>query len=187
MNMPSRGGQNLGTGYRGIGSRAGGVIQNQGQFNSIGMGTNLNLQDRPLTNQGLATAGRQTAQGPRRRFHDRTYYVSKLKTANRELIKEIENFQKEIENIKKDHDVYTQLERRFEDLSKEVRDLEGKLADYNLAFDKHRAGTKPEDIKNIYTQIKRQNDRYRHQLDELFVERKTQDDQIQKIEQELIS
>jgi len=181
--MPSRGG----TGYKGIGSRAGGIVQNQGQFNSIGMGTNLNLQDRPLTNQGLATAGRQTAQGPRRRFHDRTYYVSKLKTANRELFKEIENFQKEIESIKKDHDVYTTLERRFEDLSKEVRDLEGKLADYNLAFDKHRAGTKPEDIKNIYQQIKRQNDRYRHQLDELFVERKTQDDQIQKIEQELIS
>ena len=144
------------------------------------MGTNLNLQDRPLTNQGLATAGRQTAQGPRRRFHDRTYYVSKLKTANRELYKEIEAFQKEIETIKKDHDTYTTLERRFEDLSKEVRDLEGKLADYNLAFDKHRAGTKPEDIKNIYQQIKRQNDRYRHQLDELFAERKTQDDQIQK-------
>jgi intraflagellar transport protein 74 len=163
------------------------MITNQGQFNTIGISTNLNLQDRPLTNQGLGTAGRQTAQGPRRRFHDRTYYVSKLKTSNRDLANEITKFQSEIETIKKDHDVYQQLERRFEDLSKEVRELEGKLADYNLAFDKHRAGTKPDDIRNIYGQIKRQNDRYRHQLDELFVERKTQDDQIGRIEHELIS
>lgn len=111
MQLPSRGGQPkpLGTGYRGIGSRQGNtVISNQGQFNTIGMNTNLNLSDRPLTNQGLGTAGRTTAQGPRRRFHDRTYYVSKIKTANRELTKEIEKFQKEIETIKKDHDVYIQ-------------------------------------------------------------------------------
>jgi intraflagellar transport protein 74 len=39
-------------------------------------------------------------------------------------------------------------------LTKEVRELEGQLADYNLAFDKWRANTRPEDISNIYERIK---------------------------------
>jgi len=35
-----------------------------------------------------------------------------------------------------------------------VRNLEGQLADYNLAFDKLRTKTRPEDIKNMYEYIK---------------------------------
>jgi hypothetical protein len=43
---------------------------------------------------------------------------------------------------------------RYEELSKEVRNLEGTLADYNLAFDKQRTNTRPEDIRNMYEYIK---------------------------------
>jgi len=43
---------------------------------------------------------------------------------------------------------------RYEGLTKEVRELEGTLADYNLAVDKQRAGTRPEDIRNMYEHIK---------------------------------
>jgi len=35
-----------------------------------------------------------------------------------------------------------------------VRKLEGRLADYNLAFDKQRAETRPEDIINMYEHVK---------------------------------
>lgn len=185
---PSRAGPpggRMGTGMKPIGSRQGNALQ--ANFNTIGMNTNLKISDRPLTNQGISTAyGKNTANGPRRRFQDRSYYVQKFKVANKDLTEEINKFKKDIETIQKDHEVFTQLERRFEDLSKEVRDLEGRLADYNLAFDKHRAGTKPDDIRTIYMHIKHQNDRYRHQLDELFVERKTQEDQITNIDQELL-
>lgn len=39
-------------------------------------------------------------------------------------------------------------------MNKEVRNLEGKLADYNLAADKIRGNTRPEDIRAIYEHIK---------------------------------
>ena len=54
--------------------------------------------------------------------------------------------------------IYIQNQRetlnRYETLTKEVRKLEGKLADYNLAFDKQRAETRPEDIRNMYEHVK---------------------------------
>lgn len=49
--------------------------------------------------------------------------------------------------------------KRYDELTKEVRNLEGQLADYNLALDKQRANTRPEDIRNIYEHIKIQNER----------------------------
>lgn len=36
----------------------------------------------------------------------------------------------------KDNSLYQSLDKKFEELTKEVRELEGKLADYNLSFDK---------------------------------------------------
>ena len=46
----------------------------------------------------------------------------------------------EIDRIGKDSSLMTQLERKYEGLIKEVRSLEGDLADYNLAMDKARTG-----------------------------------------------
>lgn len=43
---------------------------------------------------------------------------------------------------------------RYETLTKEVRKLEGELADYNLTFDKLRAGARPEDILNMYEHVR---------------------------------
>jgi len=42
------------------------------------------------------------------------------------------------------------LEKQYDDLINEVRRLEGELADYNLAQDKYRAGTKQEDIMALF-------------------------------------
>ena len=42
--------------------------------------------------------------------------------------------------------MYATLERKYESYIKEVRGLEGQLADYNLAMDKTRAGTNPNEI-----------------------------------------
>lgn len=38
--------------------------------------------------------------------------------------------------MSKDNTLYQNLDKKYEDLTKEVRELEGKLADYNLSFDK---------------------------------------------------
>lgn len=47
------------------------------------------------------------------------------------------------EQINKDQQLYNKLEARLEELNNEVRQLEGQLADYNLALDKLRTNTRP--------------------------------------------
>lgn len=66
-----------------------------------------------------------------------------------------------------------------------MRELEGTLADYNLAVDKERTGTKPQEISDIILHLKNQTSRYRAQLDEIFIERKDQESQIKQIDLEL--
>ena len=70
---------------------------------------------------------------------------------------EINKNRKETEDIIKDNSQYIQLEKRQDELLKEVRNLEGTLADYNLTFDKLRSKTRPEDIKNMYLNKKGSN------------------------------
>lgn len=74
-------------------------------------------------------------------------------------MEETEKNKKKIETISAENNLFYVLEKRFDELSKEVRSLEGKLADYNLAFDKQRAHTRPEEIRNMYEHIRTQNDR----------------------------
>lgn len=71
-----------------------------------------------------------------------------------DIYDEIQKFKKQVEDITKDNGLFVTLEKRYDELTKEVRNLEGQLADYNLAFDKQRANTRPEDIRNIYEHMR---------------------------------
>ena len=73
---------------------------------------------------------------------------------NNEVAQEVNKMQQEVETINKDNSMYLTLERQYETLIKDVRKFEGELADYNLALDKHRSDTKPEDIEALYMHIK---------------------------------
>lgn len=88
----------------------------------------------------------------------------------------------EVEDINKDNTTYLTLERKYEALIKDVRKYEGELADYNLALDKYRSDTKPEDIEALYMHIKNQNDKQRAHLDNLFGEKRDMETEIQNYE-----
>jgi len=149
-----------------------------------GIGAPGSVNARPLSKQGLNAP--TTAMGKQERlYQDKKYFVIQLKNKNLELVQEIGKFKNQIETINKDNTSFITLEKKYEGLTKEVRELEGTLADYNLAVDKQRAGTRPEDIRNMYEHIKTQNDKFKAQLDDLFIERKTQEEQIQAIESQL--
>jgi len=102
-----------------------------------------------------------TSHGPKRQIYDKNYYVAQLKNKNNELTKEIAKFKNEIEVINKDNIQYVDLEKQYDTLINEVRRLEGELADQNLAQDKYRAGTKPDDIMALCNHIKLQNEKKR--------------------------
>lgn len=97
---------------------------------------------------------RTANKGPQRQFYDRTYYLNRLKQKNLELANEIGRFKTDVTKIERDHELYQKLEQKYEDLNKEVRELEGELADYNLTEDKVRTGTKPQDISDIIMHLK---------------------------------
>ena len=114
----------------------------------IGYNTKVTSVDRPVTNHGMSGI-KVNNQGPGRQIYDRTYYLNLLKNKNTEIVNEISKMKQEVEDINKDNNTYLTLERQYENLIKDVRKYEGELADYNLALDKYRSDTKPEDIEAL--------------------------------------
>lgn len=93
-------------------------------------------------------------------------------------MEEIDKMKTEVENINVDNSTYLTLEKKYEALIKDVRKYEGELADYNLALDKYRSDTKPEDIEALFMHIKMQNDKQRVHSDALFAEKRDLETEI---------
>jgi hypothetical protein len=111
--------------------------------------------ERPITNHGVGVGGVKTgAAGPGRQIYDRNYYNNLMKQKNAEIMNEINKMKTEVDEINKDNSTYLTLEKKYETLIKDVRKYEGELADYNLALDKYRSDTKPEDIEALFMHIK---------------------------------
>merc|ERR1719377_16621 len=94
-------------------------------------------------------------------------------------------FKTEIDQIQNDNNQYSRYEKRYDELIKSVRNLEGDLADYNLALDKNRTDTRPEEVQHMYFLLKQQNDQQRQDLDSIFLEKKHHEEEIRKIEEEI--
>jgi intraflagellar transport protein 74 len=86
---------------------------------------------------GMKTQG----QGTGRLVQDNSYYVGLLRKKITDVSGETRKLRGEIEQQSKDNSSYNQLEKRYENLSKDKEKLEGDLADYNLAMDKTRTST----------------------------------------------
>lgn len=140
--------------------------------------------DRPVTNHGMMGMGTAKA-GPGRQIYDRNYYANLLKNKNIEIASEISKMKQEVEDITRDNSTYVNLERKYEQLIKDVRKCEGELADYNLALDKHRSDTKPEDIDALYMHIRNQNEKQKTHLDGLFGEKRDMENEISSFEQQI--
>ena len=153
-------------------------------LSGVGYNTKVTAIDRPVTNAGMAGMKMQS-QGPGRQIYDRSYYFNLLKNKNNDIVNEINKMKSEVEEINKDNATYLTLERRYETLIKDVRKFEGELADYNLALDKYRSDTKPEDIEALFMHIKNQNDKQKSHLDNLFTEKRDMENEIQTYEAQI--
>jgi len=152
------------------------------------MGTSLNTEvkvaERPLTQMGVK--GMHTGvQGPGRQVYDKTYYMTQLRQKIQELTQALQSFNKEITEISNDNSLYASYEKRYDQLIRTVRTYEGDLADYNLALDKQRTDTRPEEVNYMYALLKNQNDTQRQEMDAIFLEKKSHEEQIKKIDEEL--
>jgi intraflagellar transport protein 74 len=139
---------------------------------NVGMASAAAVQiaDRPMTMQGLGGVRVATA-GPGRQVQDTSFFVGVLRTKLGDIMAEIARMKGEVERANKDSVVTAAMERRYDVLLREVRTLEGDLADYNLAMDKSRTSVDASDITQVYHMVKRRNDGLRRELDAVFMER----------------
>lgn len=148
----------------------------------VGALTEVKVTDRPMTTQGL---GMKTgSMGPKRQVYDKTYYMLELRKKSNGLQEEITKMNKEINDVQQDTETYQTLEKRYETLVKTVRLLEGDLADHNLTTDKLRTDTQPEEVHHMYLIMKQNNDQQRNDVDQIFLEKKSHEEEIQRMNSE---
>ena len=173
------------------GSRVGRVPTGQRQINeeaikSIGFTTNTKVIDRAVSRQGLTGAiSGAGGQKIERKIQDKSYFMTLLKTRISEISNELVKMNDKIGEINTNMTKYGALNKEYEVLSKEVQELEGELADYNLAGDKYRSNMRAEDIEEVYNRIKLYNKKKMDESDNLFLDKAKIMDQIAAIEQEL--
>ena len=102
-------------------------------------------------------------------MQDPAYFVGLLRSKINAITSEIETLSRESDTRERDINQYGQYERTYESLLNEVRDLEGTLADYNLARDKIRTGADPQDIETFSKQLREQNNASAQELDQFVL------------------
>ena len=159
---------------------------NEESIKSIGFTTNTKVIDRAVSRQGLTGAiSGSGGQKIERKIQDKSYFLTLLKTRISDITNEIVKMNDKIGEINSDLTKYGALNKEYEILSKEVQDLEGELADYNLAGDKYRSNMRAEDIEEVYNKIKLYNKKKMDESDNLFLDKAKIMEQIGEIEQEL--
>merc|ERR1719242_1413718 len=148
------------------------------------MHSEVRVDNRPMTMQGL-TGMKTGSLGPKRQVYDKTYYMVELRKRCTELQEEVARMNREAEECREDNQLYASLEKRYDGLVKTVRELEGNLADHNLATDKQRTDTRPEEVHHMYLIMKQQNDQQRNEVDQTFLERRGHEEELQRMQEEI--
>jgi intraflagellar transport protein 74 len=126
---------------------------------------------RPVTQQGLAAMRGSTPGGSGRMVQDASYFIAVIRAKVDEVLAEIGRMRGETGRSAKEGAVGVALERKYEAGVKEVRGLEGELADYNLAMDKARSNVELSEINGYFTAVKRRNEATTREMDAVFIER----------------
>ncbi|XP_003968254.1 intraflagellar transport protein 74 homolog isoform X1 [Takifugu rubripes] len=170
----------VGTGVApGTGVRGGASIPTAGVLSAP-----IKVTERPVTQQGLS--GMKTGmKGPQRQIQDKTYFLGLLRSKINELTAEMSKLHKEIDNYNQENSVYLSYEKRAEDLAQEIKDLQGKLADYNMLVDKLNTNTETEEMISEYNIVKAKNDCEAERIDQIFTDRRGLEEAVRDVDQEI--
>merc|ERR1719453_84709 len=166
------------------GSRQGTARQGPINMSGVGQTANMNISDRPVTQQGLS--GMRTAgMGPSRQIQDNSYYLQLLRAKTAEISREIGVLRGTIEQGQKDNQAYGQLERKYEALTNDMRMLQGQLTDFKLLLDRTRVHKEAHDVLREAESLAQQNASERQRLDEVFNHRNALEGQAREVEGQL--
>ena len=155
------------SGFRPPTGSAGAVSAAAAAFNSASLDSTLTA--RPVTAAGISGMNSGKPTGPTRQIADKSYWQAELRNRLAALSSELDSMQKEQVSIAKENAAYSQLERRYELVMREVRGLEGELADYNLALDKLRNHTTVEELQSMYERVQSHVADMKGETDEIFL------------------
>lgn len=114
---------------------------------------------------------RTAAGGPGRQVMDKSYFLNELRQKNKEIMLEVEKMTKEIHDKQMGNQQFDQIERKYVSLQKEVKELQGALADQNIILDTVGTGGPLDDLRAKTNMLKERNAQERVQLDHVFGER----------------
>ena len=128
---------------------------------------------------------RMNTGGPGRQVMDASYFKSLIHKKVSEITAEIRNLNLKIEQHHRDTVSHSTLEKQYEELFQSVRELEGTLADYNLAMDKTRMGTGVEEIQKYCDRMKENNANEAKEADKIFLLRTDKEKEVNVLEEEI--
>eukprot|EP00656_Telonema_subtile_P032433 TRINITY_DN3560_c0_g1_i1.p1 TRINITY_DN3560_c0_g1~~TRINITY_DN3560_c0_g1_i1.p1 ORF type:complete len:633 (-),score=181.91 TRINITY_DN3560_c0_g1_i1:259-2157(-) len=189
MRQPPGTGMRLGTGMQppGTGMRLGtGMRPPSGQAppgTGVGLMTPLNIDARPVTQQGVAAARVKTGQataGPGRQVADKTYYLNILRNKTQDISKEMDRLQEEIDTKQREGVDFVHLQRRLEGAQKEVQERQATLADYNFAT--KLAGREMDDLEGESKRRSEELNYEKKKIDKVFEDRQAKEQETREAE-----
>ncbi|CAM9135327.1 unnamed protein product, partial [Ectocarpus fasciculatus] len=151
----------------------------------VAISAQINVSDRPVTGQGVGGMRALGTASGHRLVEDQSYYVGLLTKKIQDVGSETRRLREEIDQSGKENSQFSQLERRFDALLKNKEVLEGQLADYNLALDKTRTSTDPEDVLQMSVMLAEKNRQNGQELDRIFMQRKQREQDTQQLEEQI--
>jgi len=151
----------------------------------VALNMSVNVTDRPMTGQGVMGMKAGGSVGSGRIVEDTSYYVGLLRKKMKDVSSETSRLRAEVDDISKSSSQTAQLERKYETLMKNKEALEGQLADYNLAMDKTRTSTDPEDVQALAAHMSAKNRQTGQELDRVFMQRKQRENDIHTVEEQI--
>ena len=106
-----------------------------------------------------------------RKVLDKNYFMSELRTKRAEISSVTQNMRDELDALEKKQSQFNTMEKRGNDLLKEVKIMQEALADYNTVLDKVGSQTPVYAINSEHQQLKERNDQQRRRVDEVLTER----------------
>lgn len=183
---PSSGFRRLGTGKgTALPPTAAGSGATSGVGVGIGLDTNVEVAERPVTQQGMVGLKPGKPLGPSRQVYDKSFFLSELRQKYQELTSVVEEMTNEINEFEMNTSTLAVLQKREGECKNAVKELQGKLADLNIILDKAGTDTHPEEIQSEYLKLKGKNDIERKRLNAIFTERSNMEQRIVEAEAQI--
>ena len=137
----------------------------------------VTIANRPMTMQGLSGI-KTAAKGQGRAVLDHSYFLGAIRSKCSELGTEISKMQTDLTKLERDEATFGAYEGKATALAKDIKIMQGELADINMMQDKLNTHVEVHEVIADQQSIKAANDRAQAGVDNIFSERRKAETQV---------